>query len=221
MTTTIAEQAAAEHIRQLPLTYGYYRQPNGWITASPNTPLEELKYRRDGWEPLTQYGSIEMASTYAADHPLEGLFLHGGAGELCREQIIESGLHLNPPLIPVCGKTLNQYHKRHNALCWQGAKPVVFPQLGGETPGGFQCNFCQRPEFPTEAARSQHETVMHREEKGEIRSGKTLAASLIQGLKEGGAVQSAQAEHDYICGKCAAGFDNLTVFGKHVKEHDA
>ena len=221
MTMTAIEHAEQTgQIGKVDLTYGYYRQPNGWITVSPVTALEELRYRREGWEPLTIYGRVEMATEYAADHPLEGLFIHGGARELCREQIIESGLHLTPPLVPVCGQTLNQYHRKHNELCWRGAQPVTFPQLGEDVPEGLQCRFCQRSPFPTEAARSQHEGVMHREEKGEIRSGQVIAESMVKGL-QGSQPSQPTAEHDYICGKCAAGFDNLAVFGKHVKEHDA
>ena len=216
MSMTALEHAAQQGVgRQAAPTYGYYRQPNGWITVSPITPLEELKYRREGWEPLTQYGALEMASEYTADHPLEVLFMRGGVHELCREQIIESGLHLNPPMVPVCGKALDQYHKRHTTHCWQGAKVVEFPQLEGDVPEGLQCHFCERSPFPTEAARSQHETVMHREEKGEIRSGQVLAESMIKGLR----TPAEPGEHDYICGKCSAGFDNLTAFGKHVEEH--
>ena len=64
---------------------------------------------------------------------------------------------------------------------------------------------------------------MHKEEKGDIRTGKVLAESLVDGLGRAGVIGSEQAptEHDYVCGRCAAGFYNLAVFGKHVKEHDA
>src|SRR3990167_4689408 len=123
MTNAIAE-AQKQGFPTVKPSYGYYRQPNGWITVSPAAELDELHYRRKGWEPLTQYGRIEMTAEYAADHPLEALFMKGGAKELCREQIIESALHLNPPLIPACGKALDQYHKRHTELCWRDAQRV-------------------------------------------------------------------------------------------------
>ena len=43
-------------------TFGYYRQPDGFITASPATTSDELRYRRGGWEPLLQYGHFEMGT---------------------------------------------------------------------------------------------------------------------------------------------------------------
>jgi len=94
--------------------YGYYRQPNGWITMSVVTQLEELQYRREGWTPLSQYGRFEMSSVYEANHPFEALFMQGGAVEMCLEQIVELGYHLNPPIMPSCGRVLHQYHRAHD-----------------------------------------------------------------------------------------------------------
>ena len=98
--------------------FGYYRQPNGWITVSPATELEELKYRKEGWEPLTRYGRFDMAAEYAAGHPLEWLFMQGGAHELPVAQVIEMGFATWPPEVPGCGLALNQYHTRHFPSCW-------------------------------------------------------------------------------------------------------
>jgi hypothetical protein len=66
---------------------------------------------------------------------------------------------------------------------------------------------------------------MHKEEKGEIRSGQAVADSLVAGLKGAGvfgqpAAPSVGTDSPYLCGKCGLGFDNLTVFGKHVKRHE-
>ena len=222
MTSAIEDAVRQGMVKALPLTYGYYRQPNGWITVSPVTALEELKYRREGWEPLPQYGRVQMANAYMAEHPLEFLFMNGGAVELSRDQIIKMALHLNPPVVPSCRTPLNDAHKSHSATCWQPPITITFPQLGDDVPEGLQCRFCQRPPFPTEEARSQHEGVMHGEEKGRIRTGETLAESLIEGLKGAGAIvgaNTAVARLPYVCGVCDADFDNLTVFGKHVKEH--
>lgn len=162
-------------------TFGYYRQPNGWITVSPVTDLEELKYRREGWERLSRYGRFDM-TTYTADHPLEALLQFGGAHELPVEQILHQGLHLNPPRVPACGLLITQFHKQHAGRCWAGAQPVVFPQLEGRTDlEPFVCRFCSA-EKPTLAARDQHEGVMHREEKADVRTGESLANALIRGL---------------------------------------
>lgn len=172
-------------------TFGYYRQPDGWITVSPATELDELHYRRRGWEPLTRYGRFEMNSEYTADHPLETLFMLGGVHELSREQIIKSALHLNPPLIPNCRTPLNQRHPQHNVRCMAGARAVVFPQLNDEVLESFQCRFCERPPFSTVQARDQHESVMHKDERGEIRSGSVIADALIKGF--GGQAPNAQS----------------------------
>lgn len=194
MTMRVSEQEASQRgptRGNIKPTYGYYRQPNGWITVSPATDMEELKYRKEGWEPLTQYGRFEMATEWAADHPLETLFMFGGAHELCEDQIRQMGLYMHPPLVPTCRDPLNQYHKRHGATCWVGAKPVEFPQLAHMTGlGPFVCRFCGA-EKPTTQARDQHEGVAHKEEKGQIRAGEALASALRGNT---GAQPSAQAE---------------------------
>lgn len=207
-------------MKPLLLTYGFYRQPNGWITVSPATDIEELKYRREGWEPLPQYGRVEMVSEYAVDHPLEWLFVQGGAKELPVDQVIEMALHLTPPLMPTCGRRLDQDHKRHLATCWEGAQPVSFPQLDGEYLS-FQCRFCTRDPFSTEEAREQHEGVMHKEEKSDIRTGETLADSLTRGLRDADAVKvspSTPATEPYVCGFCGEGFSNHIQLSRHVKK---
>jgi uncharacterized small protein (DUF1192 family) len=165
-------------------TFGYYRQPDGFITASPATSLDELKYRRGGWVPLPQYGTFEMATPYAASHPLEPLFMRGGAHELSERQIREQGLYIETPMVPACKMPLGQEHKRHTFYCTDNATPVVFPQLEHMTDlGPFPCLFeCGRPPFPTVAARDQHATVMHAPEKSDQRTGESLAAALITGL---------------------------------------
>lgn len=163
-------------------TYGYYRQPDGWITASPCTDTDELQYRRSGWEPLRQYGSFEMSTPYMANHPLEPLFMRGGAAELGEEQIRQMGLYIDPPKVPTCRTPLGQDHKHHTGACLARAKPVVFPQLESMTDRGpFPCTICSRP-FPTTEARDQHTMVMHAPEKSDERTGQSLSAALIKGL---------------------------------------
>ena len=192
MTTSAIEQEAVERGGRSSFTptYGYYRQPNGWITVSPMTGLEELKYRREGWVPLPQYGQVEMNSEYAADRPLEQLFMFGGAHELCEEQIRQTGLYLDPPLVPTCKTALCQDHKRHGPGCWARSRPVVFPQLENMTDlGPFACGMCGI-EKPTVEARNQHESVAHKEEKSDIRTGEVLAQALVKGLAGNAAPQA-------------------------------
>lgn len=167
---------------QIRPTYGYYRQPNGWITVSPATELEELAYLREGWKSLPQYGRVEMTGSYMAEHPLEPLFMAGGAKELPIQQVIEQGMYMNPPLVPSCKTRVNQLHKAHRLSCWIDAQPVIFPQLEAtDAPRAFVCTVCSR-ELPTLKARDQHESVAHQPEKSAIRTGDTLAAAMIKGL---------------------------------------
>lgn len=157
--------------------WGYYRQPNGWITTAITTTLERMSYIQEGWTPLPQYGLVELTTKWSADHPLEALFIAGGAKELPIDQIIESGMHLNLPLIPVCGRRLNQYHKLHGPGCWIGAQPVRFPQLEGMDVPAWPCRHCTEIRA-TEEGRKNHETVAHKEDKGDIKMAEALAAAL-------------------------------------------
>ena len=190
MITRVAEQAASVLDGRIRPTHGYYRQPNKWIKPAVTTALEELKYRREGWEPLPQYGRFDMNNAYAADHPLELLLINGGAKELCEDQIRQQGLHLHPPIVPTCRRALTQNHPLHNPVCWIGAEPVKLPQLESmKDLEPFICRFCDR-QSATDQGREQHESVMHRAEKGNIRTGETLATSLTKGLAGQGKGQS-------------------------------
>lgn len=193
---TMGAVAEAEHqgIPRIKATYGYYRQPNGWITLSPAADLDELKYIRRGWTPLRQYGRVEMTSPYAVDHPLEALFMAGGVRELPREQVIMQALHLNSLMIPGCNKPLSQFHKRHTAACMANAYELTFPQLGPGDMKSYQCRFCDRDPFSTEKAQLQHEGVAHKEEKGDISTGNALAEALVKGLRGSGVIGSAESE---------------------------
>lgn len=157
----------------------YYRQPNGWITVSVATTVERMQYIEQGWTPLLQYGHVEMTTKWAADHPFEALFLAGGAHELPAAQIIELGYYFNKPMLPSCGRRLNQYHKLHNPGCFQNMQPVVFPQLDGYNLQPWKCRHCSEVRA-TEAGRDQHETVAHKTEKGDIKMAESLAAALNQ-----------------------------------------
>lgn len=220
MVNAIEEARQAGVLTRVQPTWGYYRQPNGWITCSPITDIEELNYRREGWEPLPQYGKVEMTSEYTADHPLEVLFMFGGVKELSVEQVIESGFWMKPPTVPSCGVPINQNHKRHRATCWVGATTLEFRQVPPETPRQFNCRFCSRP-HPTEKARDQHESVMHTKEQGDIRTGSVLAEALIKGLNKSEAppVQASVSPTGmpYLCGFCPEGFRSPVALGKHVK----
>lgn len=164
-------------------TFGYYRQPNGWITVSPNTRLERSKYIEEGWQYLEQYGSFDMTA-YGVNHPLEGLFMFGGAKELPIDQVLATGLYIDPPLVPRCRQHLTQYHRAHKQDCWRDAKPVDFPQMSDVAAnliGPFVCEFCNR-KMPTQQALTQHQGVAHRVPLNNIQLGRTMGDSLASAL---------------------------------------
>ena len=204
--------------------YIYYRQPNGWISPAVATDVEMLQYQKEGWQPLRQYGRFDMNSTYGANHPLEALFIRGGALELPLEQILEEGFYMNVPLIPSCGQVLTQYHNGHSPECWMGAQSVQFPQLEGVlVEGPFPCRICGEKKA-TSKGRENHEEVAHKAERGDIRTGTVLAEALVQGLKGAPAVPSGSTPTlqrpamPYLCGFCNDGFKSPIGLGKHVKE---
>lgn len=191
MVSRVFDDVGASLGRGLQPTFGYYRQPNGWVTISPISELEKQKYVAEGWTHLAKYGAFDM-TTYTANHPFEGLFMFGGASEMCLDQVIGTGLYIDPPLVPTCGRHLTQFHRGHTPGCWQGARPVEFPQLA-KAPAGmvgpFPCEFCER-KLPTRQAREQHQQVAHNQELGNLRTGRSLGDSLAEAL---GKVQTVSA----------------------------
>ncbi|MDP2662629.1 MAG: hypothetical protein Q8R28_18075 [Dehalococcoidia bacterium] len=182
VTSEVSEGLSADVGRRIAPTYGYYRQANGWVKPATNTRLERLKYIEHGWEYLGQYGAFDM-SPYMASHPLDALFMFGGAKELPVDQIIEMGFHLNPPQVPTCRMHITQFHRRHSADCFRGAAPVVFPQLADVAPErlrGHSCEFCPRV-MPTAQGLFQHQQVAHSKELNNMQAGKSLATALGQG----------------------------------------
>ena len=183
MVSQVSQEAEIALGRHIQPTFGYYRQPNGWITISPITPLERVKYVSEGWEYLGQYGAFDMTS-YTANHPFESLFMFGGAKEMTADQIIKTGLYIDPPLVPTCKQHLTQFHRGHIAACWRGAKAVEFPQLvevPQELIGPFMCDFCDR-KMPTRVALNQHQSVAHTEPLGNIQLGKSLGDTIATAM---------------------------------------
>lgn len=216
--SNLPEWAEAEGTAARPM-WGYYRQSNGWITVSPIGDFDELKYRRSGWEPLHQYGHFDMTSGYAANHPLEALFMQRGTHELPADQVIEMGLYLNPPLVPTCHKLLTQFHKKHTGACFVGAKPIHFPQIEGRTDlGPFGCRFCER-QFSLMAAQNQHMKVAHKDELLNIRSGEALAEALLKGIA---ALQvPAPAVPTAVATLSESALQKLVSVGLNKKQRDA
>lgn len=179
----VSDALSSDLARRIQPTFGYYKQPNGWITISPNTRLERLKYTEEGWTYLDAYGAFDMTA-YTANHPFEGLFMFGGAKEMSVQQILETGLYIDPPKVPTCRQHLTQYHRSHNANCWRGAVPVEFPQLASVPKaliGPFVCDFCSR-KMPTAFALKQHQSVAHTEPLGNVQMGRSLGDALAAAL---------------------------------------
>lgn len=159
----------------------YFRCPNtGEIQAADDGGLELPKKLRMGYQPLDQYGRFGN-SAYYVEHPFEPLFQAGGAGEMPVSQVVGNGFHLNPPLVPTCGKHVGMdKHLRHRPECWRNAKPVQFPQLEGQDlPGEQVCDYCGRDDLPTPQAKKQHTDVMHSDKKDQ----EAIVAGIVAGLK--------------------------------------
>lgn len=175
----IAEDVAATMGQRIQPTFGYYRQPNGWLTAQTVTRLEKVRREERGSKHLQEYGAFDM-TPYVANHNFEGLFMFGGAKEMAIDQIIQLGFHLNPPMVPTCRRHITQHHRSHMKACWQGARPVEFPQLKGvpeERLQPYRCEFCPKV-LPTPEARQQHQQVAHAKELNNMQAGKSLASAL-------------------------------------------
>jgi len=138
--------------------------------------MEKIRYIENGWECLEQYGTFDM-SPYSNNHPFESLIMFGGVKELPVDQIIQNGLHLNPPVIPTCRQHITQYHRTHTRSCWVNSKPAEFPQLEGVDLTPFPCHFCERV-LPTSQAQRQHESVAHKDDMGDIKTGESMGQAL-------------------------------------------
>lgn len=195
----IAEDVSATLGQRIQPTFGYYRQTNGWVTISPTTRMEKVKYEERGWKHLAQYGAFDMTA-YVANHTMEALLMFGGVKELSVEQIIQTGMHLNPPMIPTCKRHITQYHRGHTAACWQGSQPAEIPQLAGvarERLQPYRCEFCTRV-LPTPEARQQHQQVVHAKELGSMQAGRSLALALHEKPTQTNAPADASALLDRI-----------------------
>lgn len=193
----IDELVVEEGGKRIRPNFGYYRQSNGYITVSQISDMERLRYMEEGWVWLREYGTFDMTSDYTASNPFELLFMMGGAGEMPAEQVIELGFNIHPPMIPRCKQGINQYHKGHKRSCFPRV-PVKFPQV--ESSESFPCRFdnCNRSQadqaFPTEVGRSQHESVMHKDEIGNIKTGEVLSEGIVRGLAQLFSGQQAPAQ---------------------------
>ncbi len=182
--TAIGQQAFDQDGQATRPTFSYYRKADGFLTVDVVSEMEELHYRREGWEPLAGYGRFDMTTEYMANHPFEALFMNGGASEMPAAQVIEYGFHINPPEVPGCGKLIDQNHPRHKPACWSLRYQVSFPQIEGLGAKAWPCDYCAGVR-PTKAALDNHMEAMHREERGDIRTSQSLAAAIVSGLNGG------------------------------------
>ena len=161
--------------------HAYYRLPDGSISSGGAGDVEMVWLRRGGWERLDAYGIFFMDGIYMANHPYEPILMRGGEKEFSPHQIITEGMWQNPPLVPGCNQVISDAHKRHTSACMRTAWAPTWPQVDPSTPRAFPFNFCERA-LPTVQARDQHESVAHKEEKGQIRSGEHLANAMLRGF---------------------------------------
>lgn len=207
----------------------YYRQPNGFLTASPigkaNSRMHS--YMNQGWEPLRKYGRFDFLPQYA-DAPFEVLLMRGGAVEFSLDHLKAMGWHLNPPILPNCGVQLGALHQQQmgspqhiHEHCIEGAQPAVFPQLATLTfdpvPG---CEFCDRTIFASEKQRFQHMRVLHKEELQQISAAREMAKGISSALSGLAATAVLPPKLPFACGLCDESFEKVTLLGAHVKLHD-
>lgn len=179
----------------------FLRNDRSEIFSADAGGLELVKKIRRGHEPLDQYGQFG-SSVYYMDHPFEPLFQAGGAHEMPVAQVIALGYATNPPLVPTCNRHVGdgkdhlvhagrpQGRNARERGCWQGARPVHFPQLDGMLlEGPFECEHCERDDLPTRAALSQHQQVMHADQ----RQRHDLADGIVSGLQRAGLVGGGQS----------------------------
>jgi hypothetical protein len=116
---------------------------------------------------------------------------------LSSDQVVALGYYRRPPLVPTCGQHVGQskehlYHTGNprgrnprERGCWNGARPVHFPQLDGLliTPPD-DCEYCGRDDFATEAALKQHQSVMHADRRQQLE----LADGIVAGLVRSGSL---------------------------------
>lgn len=206
-------------------THQYYRQPDGRIKLALIGKLRdgegtaERAYRARGWEPLRQYGRYCFGD-WQLEHPLENLFIAGGARELTLAQIREQGWDHTPPTIPWCNLPEGAEHKAkyrstlHTDGCFEQTHAVVFPQLAGVTPETVDpCDFCERDDIPTAAARKQHMYTMHKDELAQVRMGERIATVLSQ------STQSMMSADPFGCQVCGEGFSSARKLTEHVRKH--
>ena len=220
--------------------YCYYRQPNGWITVAEigkrNAAMH--RYQDQGWTSLlNEYGAFDFPKEYYVHHPLEVLFLRGGAHELPVAQVQALGFDRYPPKLPRCNLALGSEHTRptgrplHFDRCWQGAQTVTFPQLAGLTPDPVpQCEFCERDDFASKKAREQHMRVLHIDELKEIAAAREMASGMRDAMNIAVSGRAAQpgvgfpvagmAAQPFACGFCSETFAGVRSLSAHVKLHD-
>jgi hypothetical protein len=195
----MADTLSAERPNEVITDQGmlYFRRNDGSeIFAADSSGLEIVKKIKRGHMPLDEYGQFG-SSVYYMDHPFEPLFQAGGAHEMPVDQVLALGYASSPPLVPTCGMHVgqNKDHLSHRGRpegrnarekgCWQGARPVRFPQLDGiDFEGPFECDHCGRDDLPTRAAKDQHQQVMHSDQ----RQRHDLADGIVAGLQRAGLV---------------------------------
>lgn len=158
----------------------YYRLPDGTVELASANPNERLKFMDMGYTPLLQYGTF-IWGPHLVDRPYDVLLQRGGAKELSAEQVLSFGWSHSPPKIVSCGIAPTRGVHRHTAGCFRQMKAKEFEQV---KPGGSpsNCRWCNRSGIPTEAARDQHESVMHSDRLGPTEMGKAITEGLAKVL---------------------------------------
>lgn len=232
MATEFGEVTSESLIGDLENGFGdwmYYRsRPHGWIIVSQIGKANSRKHALidKGWEPLDEYGRFDL-NPYYADHPHEVLFARGGAKEMPVDQVVSLGYSHTPPVVPRCKAQLGVEHKErtrrtaHGPLCWKGAQPAEFPQVDdAHRVRPEMCGYCFRDDFPTNAARTKHIGVMHRDEMLAAANAREIGQNIQAALGKAAAPPVVPGIGKFACGECGEPFDAIDALSRHANLHE-
>lgn len=170
---------------------GYWKKPDGHVILSQYGDNGTEKKLDREFVRLGKYGSYASAAIANLKDPLLPLVLAGGLQELPPDQIKLLGWHRVPD------RAAKRSHREVDALVQaamatrgisrEEAVLVVMPQLVGFDLTEYTCVSHPGRYFPTEGAKRDHDSVMHKESLQAEATGKAVAAA------QGGAAQAAAA----------------------------
>lgn len=162
---------------------GYWRKPSdGYVfLAMYGENGTERKLDRGFVRLGARYGTYDSAAMAVLADPLLGLVMRGGLDQLPPRQIRELGWHRVPDR--AAKRSHRQVHALVEAamakdgLTREQALVAVMPQLQGVDLTDHYCALCPGRIFISAASKTNHDTVMHREQVQSTSIGQAVAAA--------------------------------------------